>query len=220
MESLKEAESESSYKSDHELRHENDLKIAKLVRTKPTEMDVGAIAQQTALDFEEASNKEFEAFSFPSFTSNSDETNNKSLDRKLDRHLLLLVRDEFAKNDEWILPQGIRKDNESLRETAERVLRERFGENLKAAFLGNAPCGFFKYSYPKKVNKDSVGAKVFFFKAIYLSGQADSKSDFLWASRGELEKLFNCRRYLNSVEMFLIDEEDESDTLRKQSGKS
>lgn len=217
---MKEAESEGSYKSDHELRHERDLRNAKLARTKPTEMDAGAVATQTALDFEEASNKEFDEFRFPSSESHSADSDIKSLDRKLDRHLLYLVKDNVGKNNLWMLPQGIRKDGETLRETAERVLRESCGENLKAAILGNAPWGFYKFTYPKKANKDAVGAKVFFFKAIYLSGRPQGELDFQWASRSELEKLFNHRKYLNSVEMFLIDEEDESVEPEKQSEKS
>lgn len=218
---LQEVEAEKSYKSDHELWLENNSKYSKTKETKEAIMN--------ALDFEDAWNKEYEEFSFPPAVTEADKKGDfKSPYRKLDSHLLLLTLEKLGKDDLWMLPCGIRKDGENLRQTAERVLKEKLGEKIVATFLGNAPCGFYKYPYPQNLGKESVGVKIFYFKAIYFSGQiekSDSILDFRWAARSELEKLFNHKKYTNSVKMFLIDEDeddvnDESKLLKKQSGNS
>lgn len=211
---LQEVEFENSYKSDHELWLENNETYSKTVETKDATMN--------ALDFEDAWNKEFEAFRLPPTVTEADEKgDDKSPLRKLDSHLLLVTLEKLGKDDLWTLPCGMRREGENLRETAERILREKCGEKIQATFLGNAPCGFYKYKYPAAVQTDSVvGAKIFYFKAVYFSGQvekSDGVLDFRWASRGELEKLFSHKKYLNSVKMFLIDEDDEEpDDVRKE----
>lgn len=46
-------------------------------------------------------------------------------------------------------------------QTCERLVEETCGGDLKVKFLGNAPCGFYKYKYPKTVRKEGyIGAKV------------------------------------------------------------
>ena len=49
-----------------------------------------------------------------------------------------------------------------LLQAAEEALRELCGDKLDAAYMGNAPCGFYKYKFPKSVADASgvVGAKV------------------------------------------------------------
>lgn len=46
-------------------------------------------------------------------------------------------------------------------QTCERLVQETCGGDLKVKFIGNAPCGFYKYKYPKTVRKEGfIGAKV------------------------------------------------------------
>ena len=47
-------------------------------------------------------------------------------------------------------------------QAAERVLVSACGDGVEARFLGNAPCGFFKYKYNNKdpSPEQPVGAKV------------------------------------------------------------
>ena len=47
-------------------------------------------------------------------------------------------------------------------QAAEEALRELCGDKLDAAYMGNAPCGFYKYKFPKTVAEEAgvVGAKV------------------------------------------------------------
>ena len=45
-------------------------------------------------------------------------------------------------------------------QTAERVLQEKCGSEIKARFLGNAPVGFYKYKFASPGEDNTVGAKV------------------------------------------------------------
>lgn len=93
-------------------------------------------------------------------------------------------------------------------------------------FYGNAPCGFYKYHYPKVVQKEvgSVGAKVkfllnledglkskvllqiFFYIAKYRSGEISQENlEYKWLDRQELHKELPAA-YSHSVAQFLIDE--------------
>ena len=106
----------------------------------------------------------------------------KSLQRKLDRVLYLLVkkpRKEYA----WQLPQGGLEQDESLIEvcmyihftddvimvvdnwnmqTAKRELAEECGSKLKVDFLSNSPWAFHSYHHPTSLHQSSgfVGTKV------------------------------------------------------------
>ena len=77
---------------------------------------------------------------------------------------------------------------------------------FKATFLGNSPCGVYKYKLPKAARTEShAGTKVFFFKAI-LSGRgpaAASNAPLLWLKKGELERYLK-PAYLKKVERFLL----------------
>ncbi|KAK6642575.1 hypothetical protein RUM43_004077 [Polyplax serrata] len=209
-----ELEDEKSCKSDHEIKGEEDTKRALLVKNAATlsDADIENSLQQTAHEFEEASDKEFENFQPESRITSKDENKNfRSLDRELSNHLLLLVSEKVGDSMKWILPHGLRKDTETMREAAERVLMEKCGDKLKVLFLGNAPCGFHKYKYPKSKEGNAVGAKIFFFKAIHLSGQVDTahnKLDYKWAARHEMKQFMDNETYFRNVSMFLIDDED------------
>lgn len=209
---LLDIENEYSWKSDHEIKDEEDIKKSNLIKKGLENIDLDSNLIQTAHEFEEASNKEFESFRVASRTTLADVNNDlKSLNRKLDSHLLLLINEKHGNKKQWMLPQGIRKESENMRETAERIVEEKFGKSLNVFFLGNAPCGFYKYKYPDYLRTGSLGVKVFFFKAIYLSGQIENKSDedFVWATRPELPKLLKNDKYYKKVSLFLIDDEDD-----------
>lgn len=208
---LLQIEYERSHKSNFELRVDNDKKRAKEVKEgKISISDMESFPQQTGQDFLDSSLEELKAFNFASRKSLTPKNGTKSVNREWDRYLLLLVNEKIGENYHWVLPQGKHKPGETLRQTAERVLQEKCGENIKSKFLGNAPCGFYKYKYPKVARKDTtVGAKIFFFKAEFLGGQMELEKshykDYEWATRKQLEKV--PYEYLKSVKMFLIDEE-------------
>ncbi|XP_022194292.1 39S ribosomal protein L46, mitochondrial [Nilaparvata lugens] len=212
VEFLKKTEFEMSSKSDHEIRLITDkIKIEQLKKGDKN-IEIDTITQQIGQDFEDECQRELEAFSYQERITADDKANNtKSTYRLLDRNLLLIVQENIGNDRLWVLPQGIRKEGETLRATAERVLKEKCGSDIEALFYGNAPVGFYKYSYPKNLRKtedDPIGAKIFFFKAKLLKGNVNPYSkdmDYRWSTRKELGVLQ--KDYLKRVSMFLIDEE-------------
>lgn len=208
---LKEIELENSLKSEHEVRHESDVRRAKdLSEGKLSTEDVEKNAGQTALEFEDSCKKELAQFTPASRVTEADEKNDvKSTERKLDQHLLYIVNFKLGKEPVWMLPQDAVKEDENLRTAAERILKEKCGEDVKVRILSNIPCGFYKYKYPKGIpeKENVVGAKVFFMKAQYLGGNVGEKiPSYNWATRNELPDKF-VDKYYNAVHSFLIDDD-------------
>lgn len=145
--------------------------------------------------------------------------------RKLDKSLILVLNQAIGNKEYYLLPQSIRENGETLRQCAERVLKEKCGAEVKAKIFGNAPCGVYKYRYPKSVRKeDSIGAKVsplycrkgdltktinffqiFIYYARYSSGSMiNKKSDYKWLDKIELNQTLP-EVYKKSVLPLLLD---------------
>lgn len=210
QENLWNIEFENSLKSDHELQHEKDIRQAQLLKKGEVEADLDEISsQQTAQDKKDAYIEEFKKFEFAPRTTPDDKVDNvKSIDRKLEDNLYLLVEQKFGsdKRSYMVLPQGKREDGESLRQTAERVLKTACGDQLKPTFYGNAPVGFYKYKYPASAREESVGAKVFFFRSAVQGIEGHKIQDgvnFEWQDKAGLEKKLS-GGYSESVQKFLL----------------
>lgn len=207
---LKKIEFEKSLKSDHELRHDRDVKrMEKLKRGTVIDFDtMDQTSSQSAQDYVDKNKEELLKFKFGSRLTEADEKNdNKSLKRKLEDNLVLVIKQKLGHEDFWILPQGLWTDGEQLRETAERIIKESFGSNMNVRFYGNAPCGFYKYKYPKEKREQSKieGAKIFFFKATLLNGNIEKKDtwlDYEWATVQELNNRLPLP-YMRNVKLFL-----------------
>lgn len=207
---LQEIEFEKSLKSDHELRHNKDvLRMEKLKSGKITDFDdTDQASNQTAQDYYDENKVELNSFKLSSRLTEADEKNDtKSLKRKLEENLIFVIKQKFGPDDFWIFPQGLWIDGETLKETAERVLKESCGNNINVRFYGNAPCGFYKFKYPKeKRNQSDVeGAKIFFFKATLLDGNIENKgawTDYEWATVPEMNNRF-IQPYMKNVKLFL-----------------
>lgn len=82
------------------------------------------------------------------------------------------------------------------------------GSHWDAKFLGNAPCGFYKYKFPRLAQTDTgVGAKVFFFKALLQHSPPalpKGKLDHVWVSKEELADYLK-PKYHSQVAQFLVD---------------
>lgn len=77
---------------------------------------------------------------------------------------------------------------------------------VKATFLGNAPCGVYKYKLPKAARTEgSVGRKVFFFKAILADGAPGSAptAPLLWVKKSELQEYLK-PAYMTKVDRFIL----------------
>ncbi|KAM7015845.1 large ribosomal subunit protein mL46 isoform 1-T1 [Tautogolabrus adspersus] len=128
-----------------------------------------------------------------------------SLERCLDDSLLLLAEQQVGGEKMWLLPQTQWQDGESLRQTAERALASLPAAAFKATFLGNAPCGLYKYKLPRAARTEStVGTKVFFFKAVLSDDghPAAPNASLLWLKKDELQRYLK-PAYMMKVERFV-----------------
>jgi len=198
-------ELEKSMKSDHEIRHANDLIYMEKLKKNAANVDMDEISTITAQDFEDASTDELANFKVASIITDADKANDQtSLERNLQKHLILLVEQKIGSENKFIFPQGKHSDGETLRQTAERVLKDSCGEEINAQIYGNAPMGFYKYKYPSEQNGKS-GAKVFFYYSRHRGGQVKKEAQYKWLNRKELETALP-QSYLSSVSNFLIEE--------------
>ncbi|XP_076447782.1 large ribosomal subunit protein mL46-like [Babylonia areolata] len=206
---LADLELESSILSDHEIRVLEDRVIAEKKQAEEHEQGEGEVegSRVTALDLEDTWEAEAKEFTQAARVTEADKTNNsKSVDRKLDQPLFLLIKQTFGDKSHWVFPQGPRQDGESMRQAAERVLQTHCGEGAKAQFLGNAPCGYYQYTFPQSADM-GTGAKVFFFKAWYKEGEVlpnpTTATDYMWVTMDQLPQ-FCSRAYLRSIKEFLV----------------
>lgn len=200
---LTDLEFEQSLLSDHEKRHEKDIILAESIK-KGLEVDMDeSVSKQTAEDFEDACDEEIEAFKLAPRTTEADRKKDfTSVQRKLEDTLILLVEQMVGNKKIFLLPQGVRQDGETMRQTADRVLQEVCGEKLNVHIYGNSPVGFYKYKYPSSQRREAVGAKVFFFRAAHLDGNAAS-GKILWHTKEEIEEKLP-HEYYKNVRQFLL----------------
>jgi large subunit ribosomal protein L46 len=201
---LTEIEFENSLKSDHEIQKERDKRQMELLKRGEIEPDLDA-SKQTAQDLEDQYTDELAKFKLaPRLTEADKKNDTRSTDRKLEETLFLLVEQKLGDKSHFVLPQSKRMEGETMRQTAERVLREQCGGKLEVFFYGNAPCGFYKYKYPSGQRTDVVGAKVFFFRTALRKADIDGKAvKYQWLDKVELEKQLK-ESYFQSISKFLL----------------
>ncbi|XP_004617585.2 39S ribosomal protein L46, mitochondrial [Sorex araneus] len=206
---LQQIEVERSLYSDHELRA---LEEARRLAKKREDLSDDEDGEQDILlvqDLEDAWEQKFLQFRPGARTTDADKKNDRtSLQRQLDRNLVLLVKEKLGDQEVWVLPHAEWQPGETLRGTAERVLGSLAENKVEAKFLGNAPCGHYKFKLPQAVRSErSVGGHVFFFKALLLSGHvalAGAQRPHVWVSKEELGDYLK-PKYLAQVRRFLLD---------------
>ncbi|XP_061451162.1 large ribosomal subunit protein mL46 [Rhineura floridana] len=206
---LQQIEVEKSLYSDHELRCLAEEERLQRKKDKYDDDDDSGQEIVLAQDLEDLWEQKFQKFSPGPRITEADQKNDRtSLNRQLDQNLLLLVKQKVGEEDTWLLPQIEWQDGETLRATAERALVTLSGLHFDAKFLGNAPCGFYKYKFPKAIQAEgSMGAKVFFFKALLQDNHLPlprEKVDYVWVSKGELADYLR-PKYHSQVVRFLVD---------------
>lgn len=200
-------EFENSHKSNFELKEELDIAKARLLKEGKQKVDLDAVAQQTALDLKDLWKKERSRFQPAPRTTGADEENDtRSTERKLDHPLTLILEQKLGNEQLFLLPQGKISNGETLYDAAQRIIKELCGDTIQTSIYGRAPCGFFKYKYPKANRGEVVGAKVFFYRAILKGGQVDAKrANFEWLNKEELlTKVDKCSNYKRSISKFII----------------
>uniref|UniRef100_A0A8C5MFH1 Large ribosomal subunit protein mL46 n=1 Tax=Leptobrachium leishanense TaxID=445787 RepID=A0A8C5MFH1_9ANUR len=208
---LQQMELEQSLYADHELRLLEDeaLLRRKLSNTYDSDDEDKANEILMGQDLEDLWEQKSRQFKTAPRVTEADEKNDKSsLNRKLENNLVLLVKDKLGSEDIWRLPQVEWQCGETMRQTAERALSNLSENRIEAHFLGNAPCGFYKYKFPKSLRtEDMTGAKVFFFKALLKSGDlfaAKKNGEYVWVSKDELKDYLK-PAYLAEVQRFVIE---------------
>ncbi|EDV25920.1 uncharacterized protein TRIADDRAFT_55493 [Trichoplax adhaerens] len=212
-------EEEKSVISDYEIDLKN-RKAASLDRLKALDSGMKSKElQELAREEIESELQELEeeakSFQAASRTTQADEEDDrKSLDRKLAESLYLLVK-KSRHQHAWQMPQGQHEGEESLRQTAERELKEECGEQLTVKFLSNAPSALYTYKFHKDYQSDHVGAKVFFYKTFYNEGQivlnTEELEDYAWVTGQEMQD-YVTPEYYRFLSKFLYLPRRENDT--------
>uniref|UniRef100_A0A673TAB4 Mitochondrial ribosomal protein L46 n=1 Tax=Suricata suricatta TaxID=37032 RepID=A0A673TAB4_SURSU len=120
---LEQIEVERSMYSDHELRALDEAQ--RLAKKKADLYDEEEDDQNVLLvqDLEDVWEQKFLQFKPGARITEADKKNDRtSLHRKLDRNLVLLVREKLGDEEIWMLPQAEWRPGETLRGTAERAL--------------------------------------------------------------------------------------------------
>nr|XP_040055513.1 39S ribosomal protein L46, mitochondrial [Gasterosteus aculeatus aculeatus] len=203
-------ELEKSLLSDHELRLLEDSE--RISRKQADDYDSDEEENRgdqeivLAQDLEDSWEQKLQKFQ-PGLRVNADADEDlTSLERCLADPLVLVAEQQVGGDKLWLLPQTRWQEGETLRQTAERALASLPAAGLKATFLGNAPCGVYKYKLPKAARTESaVGTKVFFFKAILSDGGAPAapSASLLWAKKSELQRYLK-PAYMMKVERFVL----------------
>ncbi|GFN84514.1 39S ribosomal protein l46, mitochondrial [Plakobranchus ocellatus] len=204
---LSKLEQENSFLSDHEVRHLKEEQAAKMKQENADE-ESGNVDTETvtALDLEDKWDAEIKSFTPASRVTQADEQQNqKSVERRLESSLYLLVKQNIAGREHWVLPQATWENGETLRQTAERALSSVCGD-VKATVLGNAPCAVAKYEPPKEDEEKPI--KLFFYKAWYREGNVNTDSglasDYVWVTKEEF-KDFCHNSYNGHLKKFIFD---------------
>lgn len=135
-------------------------------------------------------------------TTKADENNDiTSLDRKLDRTLHLLVKDDKGS---WVLPSfpvdiEPKEGKKALHETAEVGLRKIGGEDINTWTVSNTPAGVLQSE------KDLQ----FLIKSHIIAGEfklkdENSIKEFAWLTKDEIKKAVD-ERYFNSIQYVLAE---------------
>ncbi|XP_053318373.1 39S ribosomal protein L46, mitochondrial [Spea bombifrons] len=207
---LQQVELEGSLYADHELRLMEDRerlrrKQSNTYDSDDEEEDKEIVLTQDLEDMWEQKSKQIKTA--PRVTEADKKNDKSSLNRKLDSNLVLLVKEKISNEEVWMFPQMEWQIGETMRQTAERALSTLSEDHIKAHFLGNAPCGFYKYKFPKSIRtEDTMGAKVFFFKALLKSGDLPpkKKKEYVWVSKDELKDYLK-PAYLSEAQRFIIE---------------
>jgi len=128
----------------------------------------------------------------------------RSLDRKGQRNLYLLVKTRQDGKDVWAFPQGDVAKGELLHEAAARDLTAVCGPYMDTWIVSRQPIGVYNPP-PPETSEDDSKSSTFFYKAHILAGQvrADGKPvlDFAWLTKQEMESRLDKHYWLGVKDM-------------------
>ncbi|XP_059926761.1 39S ribosomal protein L46, mitochondrial isoform X2 [Gadus macrocephalus] len=205
---MNQMELERSLMSDHELRLLDDkerLRRRQAVDYDSDEEEEADRDQDIVLtqDLEDAWEQRLKGFATQPRARGVVDARLERADRCLAEPLLLLTQQEVGSERLWMLPQTPWEAGETLKTTAQRALSAT--PDLQTVFLGNAPCGLYKYRMPRSVRdrEGLTGVKVFFFKAVVSGPLPPPAPSSLWVRRSELKDYLK-PSYLEKIRPFLL----------------
>ncbi|XP_061186717.1 large ribosomal subunit protein mL46-like [Saccostrea echinata] len=148
----------------------------------------------TMQDKENIWNKDFTSFKPADRETEADKTGDvKTVDRKLDQTLVLVVKQNIGGKEFWYLPVMQHAQGMSMRQVAEKAVADTCGTDLKYMLFGNAPSGYQIKEYRKEVQEETKlkGSKIFIHKAEYRGGSvipSEQVLDYAWLTPSELRK--------------------------------
>ncbi|EGG15227.1 hypothetical protein DFA_10057 [Cavenderia fasciculata] len=153
--------------------------------------------------------EDFSKFVPESRETDADKKNDRrSLERKLDKSLYLIVK---RPNGEWQFPSTIWIDGESMKNAAERALRDTTGENWTYWIPSQAPAGVHKVILGEKEQSSlqAEGVKNFFYRSHYFKGELDINkkfaTDYHWIAKEEMKKYFS-KNYFDQAHKLIFDD--------------
>ncbi|XP_078340173.1 large ribosomal subunit protein mL46-like [Crassostrea virginica] len=191
-------ETEQSLLSDFEIsKKEEEERLANQKKNVlDTPIHLRNVPVQTFQDKEEIWDKELSQFTPADRETEADRNNDmKSVSRKLDQPLVLLLKKIVNGKDFWYLPYLDYIPRHSMRQVAEKALTDSCGTNLQFQTFSNAPSGYQVLHYGNDMIKktQSNGSKVFIYKAEYRGGIVNPDKDkhildYAWVTRRELRQ--------------------------------
>ncbi|KAK8406637.1 hypothetical protein O3P69_007313 [Scylla paramamosain] len=111
-------EEENSLKSDHEIRAEQDRINLEIMKTgEADELDLEEASKQTAIEFEDSCLEELKSFKTTHLDKVNPEVKDvKSINRALERSLVLVVKQKLGTSEEWVFPHTPWQPGETLRQ--------------------------------------------------------------------------------------------------------
>ncbi len=109
----------------------------------------------------------------------------KTLQRKLSEYLFLVLKD---KNGKWGFPKTEHAQSETMRQTAERSLKDFAGESIECWVVGNAPQGHY----------EEQDGTTFYYRGSYLEGDLvlqGGYTDHAWVTKEELGEFFDAQHH-------------------------
>jgi len=111
----------------------------------------------------------------------------RSLDRKGERNLYLIINKNLGHKTCWSFPEGPVQKGEFLHQTAERVLHPECGINMDTWMVGRKPIGLYQ---PPVASPDVPQTMTFFYKLHILAGHVrpnnTSVIDYAWLTKQEI----------------------------------
>jgi len=192
-----------------ELIRREPIKMMSLVEDLP-EMKEDDTKDQSNTQADELE-EDFTNYTPESRTTQDDiEQNTQSLNRHLDKSLYLIIQKAGSRYN-WQFPSTNWVNGESIKNTAERALRDSCGSNWKYWIPSQSPCGVYKYRVESELQDllKAEGIKEFFFRSHYFGGELKMNSkivkDYKWVSKEELKDYLD-EEYYNSVIQLIYDD--------------